>query len=164
MRVIPRDQISMVLQAPTIIAGGFPRNHQNGRTYGTTTYTAREIISVFSTGSEVTSFVFCSVHKGKTWGVLGSEVRVGGKTHKFGSCSCVVKPWPTGKTCMIHVKVNTNTTFQRTFSEKKRAIVRDLPEYTSSVLFPGHSFRPHRTNVAPAVDNVKPIHDYKFIN
>ena len=121
MRVIPRDQISMVLQAPTIIAGGFPRNHQNGRTYGTTTYTAREIISVFSTGSEVTSFVFCSVHKGKTWGVLGSEVRVGGKTHKFGSCSCVVKPWLTGKTCMIHVKVNTNTTFQRTFSEKKKS-------------------------------------------
>ena len=154
MRVRPRDQISMVLQAPTIIAGGFPRNHQNGRTYGSTTYTAREIISVFSN----------SVHKGKTWGVLGSEVRVGGKTHKFGGCSSVVKPWPTGKTCMIHVKVNTNTTFQRTFSEKKRAIVRDLPEYTSSVLFPGHSFRPHRTNVPPAVDNVKPIHDYKFIN
>ena len=88
------DQIPMVLKAPSVIARGFPRNHQNGRTHSTTTHTAREIVSAFRTGRKFTSVVFCSVHKGVTWGVLGSEVRIRRKTNKFSGCSCMVIPWP----------------------------------------------------------------------
>ena len=89
------DQIPMVLKAPSVIAWGFPRNHQNRRTHSTTTHTAREIVSVFRTGREFISVVFCSVHEGVTCRVLGSEVRIGRKTNKFSGCSCMVMPWPT---------------------------------------------------------------------
>ena len=71
------------------------RISQNGRTHSTTTHTAREIVSAFRTGRKFTNVVFCSVHKGVTWGVLGSEVRIRRKTNKFSGCSCMVIPWPT---------------------------------------------------------------------
>ena len=55
------------------------------------------------------------------------------------------------------VNINACTRIQAHINKNRIVIVRDLPEYTSSVSFPGQSFRPHRTKVPPAVDYVKPI-------